>query len=196
MALVAMAGANFASSFAVNAGGTYLELAAEDTCSWFAASGQCTGPAFFDPTVIAVTPGSTIQLFALGSINYGTMTAAPLFGALFSTDGNLGASTSLNRVTGAVAAGSPNPYVVTTTNSYFAGNNDISQDFQVGTSVVTVVVPNNANFLFVGVLDSFYADNSGNASITLNELATPEPATYALALAGLAALLFVRKLRA
>ena len=77
----------------------------------------------------------------------------------------------------------------------------IAQDFQVLDSPyggTTVVVPNSANFLIIGVLDSFYADNTGNLSVELTldpSSGVPEPGSYAMVLAGVAGLVALRRLR-
>ena len=197
-AMVGIAGASFGASFSVSAGATYLQMdTTNDTCLSPLKSVQCTGSGFFGPTVISVTAGSTIQLTAFaagGMMNYGAISGVPIFDAVFSTSNALGALGTANRVTGALAAPAGTTGVVT--NNYYSGSNDISQDFLITISTITITVPNTANFLFVGVMDSFYADNSGNLSVTVNQLASPEPATYALGLAGLAAMLLVRKIRA
>ena len=69
-----------------------------------------------------------------------------------------------------------------------------------------MTVPTNANFLVVGVLDSYYGDNAdydGNLAVhlcldsqsTITVDPTPEPATYALFLSGLGGLWALRRFR-
>jgi hypothetical protein len=85
--------------------------------------------------------------------------------------------------------------------STFNGNlpTDIPQDLTFfNTIAATVVVPDGARYLFVGVGDSFSSDNADpnlNFAVRVNEAvvpAIPEPSTWLLLLAGLASTVAVR----
>ena len=199
----AAAGTITLGSFVVNPGATFLQQSAMDNCSYITASAQCTGSSFFDPTRInllglsqAVNPGDTIQLTVSGLECYiGTTCSAPpnIAGIFSQTSAFDPTNTHPNRVTNAVATPGITNVV---TSMYIVGgpsvDNTLSQDFKIsGLNGLTVVVPSLAQYLFIGIYDSFYADNTGNVTITLSETtvsASPEPATYVLVLAGLGAL--------
>lgn len=213
-AAVSTAGPINLGNFGLSASATFLEQYQGppfgDNCvSGYGAPVGCSAsmfaPLILNLTSLGVNPGDTLQLTSVGSICYGafgTNCGAASLEALFSSTNNLLDSSNLNRVTGAlgppsVASGT----LVTPTTSVWANgasvSNDISQDF--AANGVSVIVPNGALFLFIGVSDSYWVDNSGNSSINLVDtapVATPEPGTYVLALAGLAGLLALRKVRA
>jgi hypothetical protein len=79
-------------------------------------------------------------------------------GALFSSNATLLANSVQARVPGALASDAP----AVVTGATFQGGlpTDIAQDFAVTGTGVTVTVPVGATQLFVGTLDSFFADNS------------------------------------
>jgi hypothetical protein len=197
-------------STAVSAGASFLEQSPNDNCS-FMPSTQCTGASFFTPTFINVSAlqGDSLEIIGQGTICFfmGTtcVTGSPMVMGVFSTTNTLLSSSNLNRVTGAIQTGLPN---VTTSTFFGPGgtsdpadpiNTTIAQDFLIPTTLtgVTVTVPVNAQFLVVGIEDSFYSDNFGNVSVHLINLgavaAVPEPGTFGVALAALAGLVAARK---
>jgi len=227
--LTALGGAAFGGiislgSQSVSVGATFLEQSSNDNCSVMA-SAQCTGASFFAPTFInlvalGVNPGDTLQIIAGGSICYvGGSTCSyvsPIEVGVFDTNTTLLGPSNLNRLPGAVASELPN---ATTSAFYGPINTTISQDFRVpGGTGVTVTVP-NAQYLVVGIKDSFFSDNMGNAWVQLYKIATdpiipppppvvppppvdpppppvvptPEPGTFGVALAGILAFAAGRK---
>ncbi len=191
-------------TYGVSAGATFLEQDSVDNCGFGTKSVQCTGAGFFAPTILdltslSLTAGSTITLTAGGSLNYGNSTVLPaVLDAVFSTSNTLNPSNVATRVPGAAAVGLPSGLTSPVTSTFYGLNNDIAQDFKVTTSGITFTIPNGALYLFIGISDSFMADNSGNVSINITETIqnTPEPATYFMMLGGLGALALARKFRA
>jgi len=119
--------------------------------------------------------------------------------AVFSTSATLDPSNQLNRVPGAIDVGGFRGYVTSPT--LFNGfPTDIPQDFAISygtepSNGVSIVVPASAQFLFVGVPDSFYGDNSDEnqdygvrLSFTPAVAPVPEPATLTLFGLGLASM--------
>lgn len=92
----------------------------------------------------------------LGCAN--TETAHPMIG-IFSSSSTLLPSSILNRVPGAIEAG---PSVTTFPTLFGTIPTDVPQDFIIFHAPFSTVVtiPDNAQFLFVAVLDSFYGDNA------------------------------------
>jgi len=182
-------------TFNVSAGGTFLELSAQDNCIWGNKSQDCGTQTFFNPTIVNLTalgvnPGDTLVMTTGGTECYigTTCQSAPNLGAVFSTSSMLMPWFDANRVVGAVQAVGPG----VPTTMYFGSTNTQSYDFKIpGAGGMSVIVPTNAQYLFLGVVDSFYADNSGDPTVTLANAGVavvPEPATYGFALAGLAML--------
>jgi hypothetical protein len=218
LALCAAASANtITTNYSVSANSTFFEQSSNDNCSSPLAVGGCQA-SYFMPTVIAVTPGDTIQLIESGVTCYVGTTAdcmnLPLGGEFTSSLGILPSTGNQNRfLTNQVASGLPN-IQDPNFNSYYnaAGvytgtgiNTQIPDDFYIcgtvalpdcsSTNGTTVVVPAGANFLYVAALDSFFADNQGNMTLTVNDTpgdpaSTPEPSTAMLMLGGLAAAAF------
>lgn len=175
-----------------------------------------------NPLIIPVTPGTMITLMAHGGICYagtdpnGTLTepcyalgsghlrSAPEMqaemGGVFSADTNLLDDSNLPRIPGAINSGLPDytdPYYTT---FYFDRNvstvnpSDFLIPYLTG---VTVIVPAGAHYLFLGVFDSYYKDNtdpSGTLAIEyIGHVTVPEPGTFAMLLAGVAGLLALRR---
>jgi hypothetical protein len=92
-------------------------------------------------------------------------------------------------------------------NTYYGNvNTTIPNDFYIPTgNGITVMAPIGAAYLVIGVLDSYYADNSGILSFQIIDLgggsggppppATPEPATLGLFAIGMAGLVAFRRYR-
>ena len=195
-------------SFAANA--TFLEQSANDNCSWYAAPAGCTS-AIFQPLILDLTANNIAQgsLLSLTSSTgnicyYGSTCMPPLIDVIFSTTSTLLGPTNANRVTGAISSNpvvTQGTLVTPNTQMYFGGQlNGVSGNFllPLNGGTMTVVVPTGALFLFVGIADSFYADNIGTAAITLADSPNPmpEPGTFALMLGGLGAGAFYLRRRA
>ncbi|GEM_PF-4730685 len=190
-------------TFSVGPKSTFLEQTSQDNCSWAAAGPGCTAamfaPTILDLSALGVNPGDVLQLTVSGNICYGIICFGPLVDALFSTTNTLLSSNNPSRVPGALGppASSGSPGLLTeASNMYFGGSNDIAGDFILNGG--SVVVPTGAQFLFLGIFDSFYADNSGNASVTIIDngdpvSANPEPGTWVLMASGIGVLTAARK---
>jgi hypothetical protein len=190
--LASAAGINLG-TFNISPKGTFLEQTSQDNCSWFAA-GTCNA-GMFAPLILnlnngsdgsliplGVNPGDLLQLTSGGTICYGIVCEAAMVEVVFSSSSTLLSSTNLNRVTGQIPTGQPDAV----TSMFFGGSNNVVDDFMV--TGQTVTVPVGARYLFVGIDDSFFADNSGTATITLVDTAAavnPEPGTWALMVGGL-----------
>jgi PEP-CTERM motif len=131
---------------------------------------------------------------------------AQALGGVFSSSNTLLATSNLNRIPGAImtagVADSPDP------NAWYGNlSTAIPQDFQIFTgSGLNVTVPTGAQWLAVGVLDSYYGDNSDpNHNLGINialvsknlnvEAVVPEPATYALFLSGITGIFLLRRFK-
>ena len=162
----------------------------------------------FLPTIIAVTPGDTLQLIVTSTTacyeQGSTCINQPLGGVFDVSNTDLLASNNQNRLPNQVSVSGlpniqdPNLNTYYDANGIFDGvhlNTQIPDDFYIcgnvamvdctGTNGTTVVVPTGANYLYVGALDSFYADNSGTITLTVDDTLSPEPATWTLMLGGL-----------
>ena len=189
-------------TFDVSAGATFLAQSSQDNCGFVTHSAQCTGASFFAPTVVdlstlgsGVGAGDSLLMTVHGTECYlgSTCSSPPNIGALFSATSTWLPSSS-NPVPDGISAPGQN---FVTTSMWFGGDNTNTHDFKIsGSTPPWVDVPVGAKFLFIGIFDSFYADNTGNVSITLSIdppgdsllPAVPEPGTYLLALGGFAAL--------
>jgi hypothetical protein len=216
--LLAAAVAGLAGSFTVTSnlpvspGATFLEQSSNDTCSFVTASAGCTGPSFFTPAIIplvGVNPGDLLVITVSGSMCYYSAVCGDpsLLGAFSSSVTLLSAYVgNVNRITGAINPGLPG----VATSTYFsldgsstAGvnnspNSPDEYDFAIQ-SGMSYMVPTGAQYLFIGLFDSFFADNSGTINITIVDdppaVGTPEPATWLLMFGGLSVLGLARKLR-
>jgi hypothetical protein len=176
-----------------------------------------------NPLWVAVKPNTTITIVAVGDICYagtdpqGTLDSpcyaiggghnisAPAsqaeLGAVFANSYQLLPDDQQQRVPGAVASGQPaytDPYYTT-----FYFNRNVSTvnpfDFLIPYGVgITLTVPANANFLVLGVFDSYYGDNSDpsgtlGVQITGFSAEVPEPGPAGLMVAALGGMLALRR---
>lgn len=199
-------------TFAVNPQASFLYESANDSnvSALFIA---LTCPMGVTTDCVNATPGETLQIIGLGTFCYGPANCPPEVAAslagIFDSNNILLNSSSLpagdvDRLTGTMNAGAPstlvfhNPYL----NAYY-GNVDttIPNDFFIPTGTgLTVVIPNGATYLVVGVLDSYYADDtdpSGTLAVEIigNQNAAPEPASFSLFAAGIVGLVAFRYYR-
>lgn len=214
--LLALSAGAFASTitYNVSANGTFLEQTVNDSCANTTLAVPGCQSSYFMPTIIAVTPGDTVILTEGGGGCYSGFVAGvpqgcvnePLAGVFDISSTDLLAYNYQNRLPNQVATALPH-VTDPNFNTYYAGNGmytgqgittEIPGEFYIcgpgtvpdcSSSSTTIVVPTGAHYLYVGALDSFYADNSSNPlgglTVTVNEFATPEPATWTLLLAGL-----------
>jgi hypothetical protein len=167
---------------------TYLHLESGDNGSW-AYFVQLGNPG------LGLSAGQTITLTGAGDLclidcgsNYSENPAS--FALAFTSVNTQGDNSLLDRIT-AIDSGAPG---VDTGVTWPGGEaTDIAYDFTVlaGDSI-SVVIPNGANWLAVGVIDSHYVDNVDNTPNVMLSIATPdeviipEPGTWTMVLAGLA----------
>lgn len=128
------------------------------------------------PTVIrladlGITAGDVITLTEKGkfsqSLNWPEDT--DVVGAVFSRDNRFLDRTQRHRVPGAIKAGTS---LISPCENSKMFLTDIAEDFAVAPEGTKVVVPSGAQYLFLGAMDSYYADNSSTSglsvTITLN----------------------------
>jgi hypothetical protein len=122
---------------------------------------NATAPRVFALADLDIAPGQEVELRTQGQFN-GTVTRAL---AVFSTSSVVLASTVQERVPGAVQSAAP---PVMTGNTYLDGlPTNIAQDFVIDRASLVVVVPAGAQYLVLGVNDSYYADNSGALTVVV-----------------------------
>jgi hypothetical protein len=195
----------FESSNDVNIGALFINLAS--LCSGGSPAG-----------CVAISGGSTtLQIIGIGSMCYDANTCiGENLGGVFDTNNTLLASTSLsggntNRLTGVVAVSGRPADPITTHNqnlNTFFGNVDttVAGDFFLPTgNGITVVVPTGAQYLVIGVLDSYFTDDTLNGNnplaIQINEITSqgpgsvPEPATLGMFAVGIVGLMAFRRFR-
>jgi hypothetical protein len=139
-----------------------------------------------------------------GACTEGEMPA--VLGLVFTTSNNVLGFTNLDRLdvadggnvpSGAVGAVSPTTYY-----SNPGLSTDIDGDFEMSDGdTLTVIIPNGATWLAVGVWDSYFRDNwdpTPNITVTVGtpDSMVPEPSTYLMAFAGLAGLWVLRRKQA
>jgi hypothetical protein len=112
-----------------------------------------------------------------------------VFCAVFSTTSDLLGTSAQDRVSGAVASAATGTSPCVTVNTFYGGQpTDISQDFFIPFSGLSVDVPVGATHLFVAVFDDFYADNVSPQPTEYGLLVSstvPEPGTLALSCIGI-----------
>ncbi len=93
---------------------------------------------------------------------------------VFSSSNAVGATSVLNRVSGAIDAGTD---FMTPATAIGGLATDIPEDFEIssnsGSPLVTIQIPNGASFLMVSPVDSRFSDNSGNFEFSIRR-ATPK----------------------
>ena len=195
-------------TFAVNPQSTFLfESSNDSNVSPLIISLTC--PVGVTTNCVNASAGSVLQLIGIGSMCFGGGFCGPAqLGGVFDTNNvsisplGLGAG-NVNRLPGSIGIGlidallNHNQFL----NTYF-GNVDttIPNDFFIPTGTGrTVIVPTGASFLVIGVLDSFFADNTANGNnplqIQINQITAPvpEPATFGLIALGITGLLAFRR---
>jgi len=144
-------------------------------------------PLILDLSSLEFSPGDNIVLTQHGdrTSRYGAGDVTNLNG-VFSTSDVLLDHHQRYRVPGALEAG-----VDFVTGAILDGNpSDIAEDFRIDPSV-TMSIPNGAEYLFVGTVDSFYWDNrdpDNDFAVSI----VPEPPTIVLLLSVLLGMHFLR----
>ncbi|MCH2247167.1 MAG: Ig-like domain-containing protein [Crocosphaera sp.] len=163
----------------INPRSTFLRTSSDSTLD----------PVIIDLSSINVAPGDTLKLEGVG--NYANSANANevrrAIRGVFSSSDTLVSSNNLNRVSDAIDAGSD----VLSVNTFFSNlPTDIPEDFSISNDInsepLLIVVPENASFLFLGVHDSYYADNFdsnndlGVKISTINKISDHETLTVSL----------------
>jgi hypothetical protein len=181
----------------------------DETTTYLTAAGPSftqdgSAPLIIDLQALGLTTGSVITLIASGDLcidcpTVGTV-VSPSFGGVFSsTNAFQSNSIASNRVLNAQPAPAGTTPVTTSPTINGGFGTDITQDFLIFQGAGTrIVLPNISlyRYLFVGILDTYYADNTDvddNLQLTISLV--PEPGTYALFLSGLGAFAMMRRLR-
>jgi hypothetical protein len=190
---VAMAAVGSAATIPVAATATYgtPNFGTGTTATWVSLS-----------SLGATTPGALVNFFAVGSICFNPGAGSCVGGP------DVAASGITNPIVGGFVASSGSTSFLSSglgaINTISSGDwtNDFTNDFVVtAAGTGNVLVPNGANFVVFVFRDSFYNDNVDNGgdfgvnlSIT-NPQVVPEPATYAMMLAGLGAVAAFKRYR-
>lgn len=151
-------------------------------------------PLMLDLAAYGWVPGTVLQLRTAGDFDQGPGGDAVEYAiGIFSSSPTLLAHNLQVRVPDAIAAGEP----FVTAPTYFGGlPTDVPQDFRFDAEGAAVVVPAGARWLMVAAYDTYYTDNSdpdGDHRYLIGLAPVPEPATWALALAGIGVLLTRRR---
>jgi hypothetical protein len=175
----------------VSVRGTYLYVDPRDNSG-------VESPSIVDLQSNSISAGDTILISFEGTVdNYGRSdyhTLDYLIGVFSSTNQLLPVSEA-ERVPDAINAGDD----YDTSETWFSHENtDIPEDFQITPSTGFLIqVPQNAMYLFISMLDSWYPDNTSPSSITVtiekqsNELAAGIPLEYLLLAFGIVAVFAV-----
>lgn len=164
------------------------------------------------PGGLGLLPGQELVISAAGDLCYFANCTAEggggelpaVYGLVFASSNTVLPSSNQYRLTvadpgnvpiGAVGATSPNTWP-----GLF--DTDIAEDFQlIAGQTITVIIPDGGTYLFIGLWDSYFNDNSDptpNLGITVGtpDSVIPEPSTYLMAFAGLAGLWTLRRKQA
>jgi len=110
---------------------------------------------------------------------------------VFSSNNGLLSVSEAERVPGAINAGQD----IDTGETWFSKENtDLPEDFQITPSTgFTIQVPQNAKYLFISMLDSWYPDNTSpnQITVTIEKQTNGFPLEYILAIVIIAAILFL-----
>lgn len=140
---------------------------------------------------LGFAPGDRLLLQAVGAVDNGPGGDVYFRSiGVFSSSPVLLGNSLLNRVPGALDSDAPD---FVTANTYFGGRvTDIAEDFMYDREVRKFTVPVGAQYLFVAIHDQLYHDNSDpnhDFGLLISAAPVPEPSSWALLLAGTAALL-------
>jgi hypothetical protein len=170
---------------------TFLPLDAKATYLHTFNDNPTPPPAFaLNLASLGFFPGSRITLQVVGDVDNGpggdTFTYTM---GVFSSSAVLLDNSLRERVVGALATDAP---AFLSSPTFMGGRpTDIAQDFGFDIGVgITVTVPVGATTLFLAKSDQWYHDNSdpdGDYGVLISAAVVPEPGTWALMLAGLAA---------
>ncbi len=156
---------------------------------------------------LGLSAGQQITISAAGDLCYfgGCQAEMPaVLGLVFTTSNSVLGFTNLNRLDVADGGNVPSGAVgaVSPTTFYNNLSTDIAGDFQlIAGESITVIIPDGATWLAIGVWDSYFRDNfdpTPNITVTVGTPDTliPEPASYMMAFAGLAGLWALRRKKA
>jgi hypothetical protein len=165
----------------------FLRASAQDTPA---------APAIFDLATLGFSAGEVLLIDQLGdwAFRAGLPETNTVMLGVFSSSSTILSQNNLNRVPGAIDAGL-DVFSEPTFNG--ALPTDIAEDFRVDPQL-EIAVPAGAQFLFVGVRDSFYGDNldiDRDLAVSVSSRSVPEPSLVLLLLSGAAALGLVRRKR-
>jgi len=184
--LLALAGISSANLFLINSPATYLRANGESP--FFTIPVDLNANGFF--------AGQTVILSRAGSYNENGGPNPTAFGltAVFSSTNVLLPSNLLNRIPGAIDAGTD-----WTSPSTLVGNlpTDIAEDFEVdnftGTANgVTLTIPAGALYIFAAAEDNFFSNNNNTPEFYLS-IARPVPEPISVAVLGTGVLCLLRK---
>ena len=157
-------------------------------------SSEVESPGIFDLQSNDISPGDTILITFEGTVDvYGEddyYTLEYLIG-VFSSTNQLLSVTEADRVPDAINAGDD----YTTSQTYFSQETtDIPEDFQITPSTgFSIQVPQNAKYLFISMLDSWYPDNTSpnQIAVTIEKQTIGFPLEYVLAIIIIAAIVLI-----